>query len=636
MNEKRNSPRKVATSLGLPGFMALIHKLHGEAVRNILKECSGPQPHVIEVAVRNISEDGVGAQVEIISQMSEEEKNELSNLIEELKTSKKMGVQPLPILLLFRDDKTGRMRGIPAIVRNVKPQQRVGLQICEGSYEKFAGLAEMGREFFRGKFAELAALDAEEAKFQMTADSLPQEVKAKVGESVVSWMAEGLGLSKEEFAKFETRKRLMFIFIHFLARTGNTQNFWDSYCDWMDRMGESFSYDKAARAAINRLFTPEKEVEFLTVAKYEFASQSHAPNQPPQKPKGKATDVPAESWAELTELQKDYLARVSENFIVKDKTLEIIIDYFLNNMLSTTDALNVFLKDNPDMMTGRKKTTTVHIWFRSACQAQREAIDKLFKQAIFETIKKRDPLLRNFRLDPTDKDDLVNGKLAMSPISGFVEIEERFFMGVCSAIKETTLDAFNSYKEEYDEETNRKQKEQAEKLRIFKMSREELLARHLIDTILQLKLHNLNEVKKAAMSLLGKDDYHQIVSAGGVIILNEETFNDLDKISGGRFGKSRFFIEADLLSMYNATETGPSGSEEKETFGLCVDNLKPNDLRKAILAKVLTSSFSWSKLYIIRAGQEALEGVFGQHFLAALKVIKDNMLKLNTQDGGVA
>jgi hypothetical protein len=635
MNEKRKSPRRVATSLGLPGFMALIHKLHGEAVRNILKECSGPQPHVIEVTVRDISEDGSGAQVEIISQMSEEEKNELSDLVTELKVSKKMGVQPLPILLLFRDEKTGRMSGIPAIVRNIKPQQMVGLQICEGSYEKFADIAEMGRDFFRAKFAELAALDAEEAKFQMTADSLPQEVKAKVGESVVSWMAEGLGLSKEECAKFETRRRLMFIFIRFLARKGNTQNFWDSYCDWMDRMGESFSYDKAARAAINRLFTPEKEVEFLTVAKHEFTSRSHAPNQPPQKPKGKATGVPAESSDELSKPQKDYLANVSENFIVKDKTLEVIIDYFLNNMLSPTDTLNVFLNDNPDMMTGRKKTKTVNIWFRSACQAHRKGMDDLFKQAIYEIIKKRDPLLKNFRLDPADMDDLVNGKLAMSPVSGFVEIEERFYMGVCSAIKETTLDAFNSYKEEYDEETNSKQKEQAEKMKIFKMSREELLARHLIDTILQLKLHNLNDVKKAAMSLLGKDDYHQIVSAGGVVILNEDAFNDLNNISEERFGKSRFFIEADLLSMYSATETGPSGNEVKETFGLCVDNLKPNDLRKAILTKVLTRSFSWSKLYIIRAGREALEGVFKEHFLVALKVIKDNMLKLNAEDGGV-
>jgi hypothetical protein len=512
----------------------------------------------------------------------------------------------------------------------------VGLQICEGSYEKFAGLAEIGRTFLKAKFAELADIDAEEAKFQMTADSLPQEVKAKVGESVVSWMAEGLGLSKEESSKFETRKRLMVIFIHYLAGKGRTQDFWDFLCDWMDRMGESFSYDIAARAAINRLFTPEKEVEFLTVAKYELASRHHAPNQPPQKPKSKTADAPPESWAELPDSQKHYLAHASENFIVKDKTLEIIIDYFLNNMLSTTDTLNMFLKDNPDMMTGRKKTKTVSLWFRSACQTQREAIDKLFKQAIYETIKRRDPSLKNFRLDPTDMDDLVNGKLGMSPVPGFVEIEERFYMGVCNVIKETALNTFNSYKEEYDEETSRRQQEQAEKLMISKMSREELLARSLIDTILQLKLHNLTDVKKAAMSLLGKDDYHQIVSAGGVIILNEDTFNDLNKMSEGRLGKSKIFIEADLLGMYNATETGPSGNEVRESFGLFVDNLKPTELRKAILTKVLTRSFPWSNLYIIRSGQEALEGVFGQYFIEALKLIKDNMFKLDKEDDGVA
>jgi hypothetical protein len=623
MNEKRKSPRKVATSLGLTGFMALIHKLHGEAVRNILKDFSGAQPHVIQVAVRDISENGEGVQVEIITQMTAEEKHELSDLIEELNVSKKMGVEPLPVLLIFKDEKTGRTRGIPAIVRNIKPQQKVGLQICEGSYDKFAGFAEMGREFFRAKFAELAAFDAEEAKFQMTADSLPQEVKAKVGESVVSWMAEGLGLSKDESAKFETRKKLMRIFIHYLAGQGKTQDFWGFFCDWIDRMGDSFSHDQAARAAINRLFTPEKESEFLALAKYEMASKNRAPTStpPPQKPVSKTTDVPPESWVKLPKAHKDCLIRESENFTVHDRTLEIIIDYFLNNTLSPADTLNVFLKDNPDMMAGRKKTTVVSVWFRSACQAHRDEIDDLFRQAIYGIIKKRDPMLKNFRLDQSDKDDLLNGKLAMSLVSGLAEVEESFYMGVCRAIKDTTLDAFNSYKQQHDEETSRRQQEEAEKLRIFKMTREELLARYLIDTILNIKLYNLNDVKKAAMSLLGKDDYRQIVSAGGVIILTEDSFDELNKISDSRLGKSKTYIEADLLDMYNATETGLGGNEVKAAFGLFVDNLKPIELRKAILTKTLTRSFSWSNIYIIRAGQDSLEDVFGQHFFAALKLI---------------
>jgi len=632
MNEKRKSPRRVATSLGLTGFMALIHKLHGEAVRKILKECSGPQPHVIEVAVCDISEDGGGAQVEIISQMSEEEKGELFDLMDGLELSRKMGVLQLPILLIFRGEKTGRNIGVPACVRNARPGQRVGLQICEGSYEKFAGIAEMGREFLRAKFAELAALDAEEVKFQMTADSLPQETKAKLGESVVSWMAEELGLSKETSEKFEIRKRLMVIFIHYLAGKGRTQNFWDFLYDEMDSMGKGFSHDKAARAAVKRLFTPEAEEEFWTVVESEFASRS----QSQQKPTGKAAEGPPASWDELPKPRQDYLTRASDKFLVEGKTMDIIIDSFLNKMLSPSDTLNEFLKDNPDMMAGRKKKTTVYIWFRSACQAHRKAIDDLFRQASYETIKKRDPSLKNFRLDPVDIDDLINGRLANSPITGFEEIEGQFYMGVCQAIKQTALDAFNTYKEKYDEETIRKKKEKAEKGKLSEMSREDLLAWHLMDAILQLKIHNLNEVKKAAMGLLGKDDYRQIVGAGGVIVLNESAFDDLNKISGGKFGKSSLFTEADLLQMYNATKKGPKGNDIKETFGMFVDNLKPDDLREAIITKVLTRSFAWSKLYVIRAGQDALEGVFGQKFFEALKVIKENMLKSETEDGGVA
>ncbi len=298
--------------------------------------------------------------------------------------------------------------------------------------------------------------------------------------------------------------------------------------------------------------------------------------------------------------------------------------------------MNVFLDVNPDMMIGRKKKTTVNIWFRSACQTRRRDIDDLFKQAIYETIKKRDPLLRNFRLDPTDRDDLLNGKLANGSVPGFAEIEERFYMGVCRAIKETALDAFRSYKEKYDEETHRKEKEKTERGKISDMSREDLLARHLVDTILQLKIHNLNEIKKAAMGLLGKDDYRQIVGAGGVIVVNEDAFGELNRISGGKFGKSSLFAEADLLSMYHATEKAPNGTEVKQTFGMFVDNLKPDDLREAILTKVITQSFAWSKLYVIRAGQEALENIFTSKFFEALKIIKDNMLRAEAEEGGVA
>jgi hypothetical protein len=636
MNEKRKSPRRVATALGLKGYMALIHKLHGEAVRNILKECDGPQPHVIEVMALDISENGGGAQVKIISQMSEEEKNELSDLLVALQASQKMGVPPLPILLIFRNDKTGRMMGVPACVRNARPEQRVGLQICEGNYEKFAGLAQMGREFFRAKFAELVELEAEEAKFQMTTDSLPQEDKAKVGESVVSWMAEELGLSKEESAKFEIRKRLMVIFIHFLAGKGKTQDFWDFLCDAMDRMGAGFSHDEAALATIKKLFTPEEIGDFWRMVKSEFASRSPAPNQPAQKPVVKAAEAPPASWDELPKPRKDYLHRACEKFLVEGKTMENIIDVFNNKLLSPDDELNVFLKDNPDMMIGRKKKTTVNIWFRSACQTHRKSTDNLFKQAIYETIKKRDPSLKNFRLDPMDMDDLINGKLIQRSAPGFAQIEERFYMGVCKTIKETTLDAFRTYKEKYDAETIRKEKEKSERGKISEMSREDLLARHLVDTVLQLKIHNINEVKKAAMGLLGKDDYRQIVGAGGVIVLNEGAFEDLNRISGGKFGKSSLFTEADILAMYNATEKAPNGNEVKQTFGMFVDNLKPDDLREAILTKILTRSFAWSKLYIIRAGQEALENVFTQKFFEALKVIKDNMLTVEPEEGGMA
>lgn len=636
MNEKRKSPRRVATAIGLTGFMALIHKLHGEAVREILKKCDVPQPHVIEVAVRDISEGGRGAQVEIISQMSQEEKHELSDLVEGLEASQKMGVEPLPILLIFKGADGGRTIGVPACVRNTRSGKNVGLQIHEGSYKKFAGIAETGRKFLGAKFEELVTLEAEEAKFHMTTDSLPQETKAKVGESVVSWMAEGIGLSKEESAKFEIRKRLMVIFIHFLAGKGRTEDFWSFLCYAMNRTAEGFSHDKATRAAIDKLFTLKEKDEFLRVAKSGFAPKVQPQVQPPQKPAPKAAETSPESWAELPKPKKDYLARASEKFLVEDKTLEIIIEFFLNRLLSPTDTLNVFLADNPDMMVGRKKKTTVYIWFRSACQAHRKATDDLFKQAIYETIKKRDPSLKNFRLDLTDRDDLVNGKLGNSPIPGFAEIEERFYMGVCRAIKETTLGAFNSYKEKHDQESIRKAKENAEKGKISEMSREELLARHLVDTILQLKIHNLNEIKKAAMGLLGKDDYRQIVGAGGIIILNEDAFNDLNRISGGKFGKSNLFMEADILQMYNATEKGPSGNDVKQTFGMFVDNLKPDDLREAIITKVITRSFAWSKLYIVRAGQEALENIFEQRFLEALKVIKDNMLKSGTEDGGMA
>jgi hypothetical protein len=641
MNEKRKRPRRVATALGLTGFMALVHKLHGEAVREILKKCDVPQPHVIEVAVRDISEDGGGAQVEIISQMSQEDKHELSDLVEGLNDSRKMGLEPLPVLLIFKGENGGRTIGIPACVRNTRSGQNVGLHIHEGSYKKFAGIAETGRKFLGAKFEELVVLEAEEAKFHMTTDSLPQETKAKVGESVVSWMAEGIGLSKEESAKFETRKRLMVIFIHFLAGKGRTEDFWSFLCYAMNRTAESFSHDKAARAAIDKLFTLKEKDEFLRVAKSEFAPkappQAQPPQaQPPQKAAPKAAEAPPESWGELPKPKKDYLARASEKFLVEEKTLETIIEFFLNRLLSPTDTLNVFLADNPDMMVGRKKKTTVYIWFRSACQAHRKATDDLFKQAIYETIKKRDPSLKNFRLDLTDRDDLVNGKLANSPVPGFAEIEEQFYMGMCHAIKETTLDAFNAYKEKYDQETIRKAKENAEKSVISEMSREELLARHLVDTILQLKIHNINEIKKAAMGLLGKDDYRQIVGAGGVIILHEDAFNDLNRVSGGKFGKSTLFMEADLLPMYNATEKTSNGDEVKQTFGMFVDNLKPDDLREAIITKVITRSFAWSKLYIVRAGQEALENIFEQRFFEALKVIKDNMLKSEIEDGGMA
>jgi hypothetical protein len=463
MNEKRQSPRRVATALGLTGFMGLIHKLHGEAVRELLKKIDGPQPHVIEVAVRDISEDGGGVQVEIISQMSEEEKKEVSDLVEQLKVSDRMGIAPLPILLVFSGGQAGRTMSIPAVVRNVRPEQKVGLQISEGSYAKFASLAGTGREFFRGKFVELVTLEAEEAKFQMSADSLPQEAKAKVGESVASWMAEELGLSMEDSAKFEIRKRLMVIFIHYLAGKGRTDDFLNILCDAMDRTGESFSYDGAARAAFERMFTPDEKEKFWTAVESEFAPKTPSIAQPPQKSAAKAAEGPPESWAELPKPRKDYLHRACEKFLVEDKTLEIIIDYFLKKLLSPTDTLNVFLEDNPDMMIGRKKKTTVNIWFRSACQAHRKGIDDLFKQAIYETIKKRDHLLKNFRLDLTDRDDLVNGKLVQSPVPGLDEIEERFYMGVCRTVKGATLDAFNSYKEKYDQETIRKEKEKKEK-----------------------------------------------------------------------------------------------------------------------------------------------------------------------------
>lgn len=636
MNEKRRSPRRVASALGLTGFMALIHKLHGEAVREMLKKLDRPQHHVIEVAVRDISENGGGVQVEILSQMSEEETKELSDLVEQLKLSEKMGIQPLPILLVFNSGQEGRMLGIPATVRNIRPEQRVGLQISEGSYAKFAGLAQVGVEFFRGKFAELVALEAEEARFQMYSDSLPPGAKARVGESVVSWMTERLGLPKEVSSKFETRKRLMVIFIHFLAGKGKSQDFWNHLCGAMNIAGKDASYDKATLTTIEKLFTPQEKEEFWGIAKSEFATKAPSQPQPPQKPAAKGAEAPPESWVELPKPRKDYLHRTCEKFLVEDKTLEIIIGYFLNKLLSPTDALNVFLEDNADMMIGRKKKTTVNIWFRSACQTHRKVIDDLFKQAIYETIKKRDPLLKNFRLDPTDRDDLVNGKLVQSPVPGLDAIEERFYMGVCRAIKETTLGAFNSYKEKYDQETFRKAKEKAEKGKISDMSREDLLARYLMDAILKLKVHNLSEIKKAAMGLLGKDDYRQIVGAGGVIVINDGAFEDLNRMSGGKFGKFSLFMEADLLQMYNATEKSPSGNEVKQTFGMFVDNLKPDDLREAIITKVLTRSFTWSKLYIIRAGQDALEGVFGHKFFEALKIIKDNMLKAEAEEGGVA
>lgn len=636
MNEKRKSPRRVATALGLTGFMALIHKLHGDEVRKILKECEGPQSHVIEVAVRDISENGGGAQVEIISGMSEEEKNELSDLVEELEVSRKMGVQPLPILLIFRGGQAERTIGVPAVVRNTRPDQKVGLQICEGSYGKFAGLAEIGREFFRAKFTELVKLEAEEARFQMDKDSLPLDAKAKVGESVVSWMATELGLPKEVSGKFEIRKRLMVIFIHFLAGKGRTNDFWNVLGGALGGAGEGATYDEAARTTIEKLFAPQEKDEFWRVVKSEFATkpQPHVP--PSQKPAAKAADGPPSTWGELPKPRKDYLARACEKFIVEGKTLEIIIDIFKNKLLSPGDPLNVFLDANPDMMIGRKKKTTVNIWFRSACQTRRRDIDDLFKQAIYETIKKRDPLLRNFRLDPTDRDDLLNGKLADGSIPGFAEIEERFYMGVCRAIKETALDAFRSYKEKNDEETHRKEKEKKEKGKISDMSREDLLARHLVETILQLKIHNLTEIKKAAMGLLGKDDYRQIVGAGGVIVVNEDAFGELNRISGGKFGKSSLFAEADLLSMYHATEKAPNGNEVKQVFGMFVDNLKPDDLREAILTKVITPSFAWNKLYVIRAGQEALGNIFTSKFFEALKIIKDNMLRAEAEEGGVA
>lgn len=636
MNERRKSSRRVATSLGLTGFMALIHKLHGEAVRELLKKCDTPQPHVIEVAVRDISQDGGGVQLEVISQMSEEDEHELSDLVNGLKAWQKMGVEPLPVLLVFKGAHGGRAVSVPVCVRNIRPPKKVGAQVSEGSYAKFAGLAVMGREFFKAKFAELVALEAEEAKFEMSADSVPNETKAKVGESVVAWMAAELGLPKEVSSKFEIRKRLMMLFIHFLAVKGKTQDFWDCVCGAMNSSGDSLCHDEAARAAVGQMFRPEQKDEFLKAAKAEFAPKNPAINQPPQKPSAKAAETPPGSWAELPKPRKDYLARASEKFIVEGKTLEIIIDVFLNKLLSPADTLNAFLADNPDLMIGRKKKTTVYIWFRSACQTHRKAIDDLFKQAIYETIKKRDPFLKNFRLDPTDKDDLVNGKLADSFIPGLADIEERFYMGVARAIRKTTLDAFNAYKEKRDEETSRKEKEKTEKGKISDMSREDLLARHLMDTVLQLKIHNINEVKKAAMGLLGKDDYRQIVGAGGVIVLAEDTFNDLNRISGGKFGKSSLFMEADLLQMYNATQKAPNGNEVKQTFGMFVDNLKPDDLREAVLAKVVTRSFSWNKLYIIRAGQDALEGFFGQKFLEALKAIKDNMLRSEAEDGGVA
>ncbi|MBF0293443.1 MAG: hypothetical protein HQK86_14945, partial [Nitrospinae bacterium] len=211
MNEKRKSPRRVATALGMKGFMALIHKLHSDAVRELLKKLDGPQPHVIEVALRDVSENGGGVQVEIISQMSEEEIKELADLLEELKVSDKMGIQPLPILLIFNNGQAERLMGVPATVRNTRPEQRVGLQISEGSYAKFAGLANAGKEFFRSKFAELVTLEAEETTFQMRSDSLPADAKSRVGEPVVSWMAEKLGMPKEVASKFDIRKRLMVI-----------------------------------------------------------------------------------------------------------------------------------------------------------------------------------------------------------------------------------------------------------------------------------------------------------------------------------------------------------------------------------------------------------------------------------------
>jgi hypothetical protein len=168
------------------------------------------------------------------------------------------------------------------------------------------------------------------------------------------------------------------------------------------------------------------------------------------------------------------------------------------------------------------------------------------------------------------------------------------------------------------------------------MSREDLLAFHLVETILKLKVHNLNEVKKAAMGLLGKEDYRQIVAAGGVIVINQGAFEDLNRISGGKFGKSNMYMEADLMQMYSATEKAPNGNEVKQNFGIFVDNLKPDDLREAILTKVLTHTFDWSKIYIIRAGQDGLEGLFEQKFLEALKIIKDNMLKAEMEEGGMA
>ncbi|MBF0634193.1 MAG: hypothetical protein HQK85_06040 [Nitrospinae bacterium] len=636
MNEKRKSPRRVATALGMKGFMALIHKLHSDAVRELLKKLDGPQPHVIEVALRDVSENGGGVQVEIISQMSEEEIKELADLLEELKVSDKMGIQPLPILLIFNNGQAERLMGVPATVRNTRPEQRVGLQISEGSYAKFAGLANAGKEFFRSKFAELVTLEAEETTFQMRSDSLPADAKSRVGEPVVSWMAEKLGMPKEVASKFDIRKRLMVIFIHFLAGKGKTQDFWDSICSAMNIAGKDASYDKAAITAVETLFTPQEKDEFWRIAKSEFAAKTPAPAQPSQKPAVKAPDGPPESWADLPKPRKDYLHRACEKFIVEGKTLEIIIDVFLNKLLVPNDELNVFLNDNPDMMIGRKKKTTVNIWFRSACQANRKGIDDLFKQAVYETIKKRDPLLKNFRLDPTDREDLLNGKLANSSIPGFDEIEDRFYMGVCQAIKGGTLNAFETYKEKYDEETIRRQKEKNEKGKISEMSREDLLARYLIDTILKVKVHNLNEIKKAAMGLLGKDDYRTIVGAGGVIVVNEEAFEYLNRISGGRFGKSSLFTDADLISMYSATEKAPNGNEVKQTFGMFVDNLKPDDLREAIITKTISHSFAWNKLYIIRAGQDALEGVFGQKFFEALKILKDNMLKAEADDGGVA